>query len=146
MKKLFTALLHIEIAMLILLWSYASIVKLINMPLTFSQMHNQVFPIWMADILAYAIPILEIALVLLLLIPRYRKLALWLSIALLSAFTIYIILIKLFLFGRIPCSCGGIISGMSWTQHLIFNLFFLIISLSSLIVYQKERRWRGTAA
>jgi hypothetical protein len=51
-------------------------------------------------------------------------------------------LVKLLVFGRIPCSCGGLISSLSWTQHLFFNLFFLLANAIVLSIYPvKERRY-----
>nr|WP_281682026.1 MauE/DoxX family redox-associated membrane protein [Zunongwangia profunda] len=29
----------------------------------------------------------------------------------------------------IPCSCGGIISDLNWTEHLIFNLFWIVFAI-----------------
>lgn len=143
MKKIHSIASELMTALLVLLWVYAALVKLLDPSLTLSQMRNQVFPIWMANFLAFAVPILEMCIALLLLTQRYRKQGLWLSAGLLFIFTIYIVLIKLSVFGRIPCSCGGIISRMSWSQHLLFNVFFLALSLSTIIIHQKERRLHG---
>ncbi|WP_407637169.1 MauE/DoxX family redox-associated membrane protein [Daejeonella oryzae] len=65
------------------------------------------------------------------------------SLFLLIQFTIYIILIMLNVFGRIPCSCGGILEEMSWGQHLVFNLFFLLLTIIAIIHNSKERRLMG---
>lgn len=137
-------------ALLVLLWAYAASSKLLDYPLSLHQMHNQVFPVWAADLLAAAVPLTEICTAVLLLLPLFRRAGLWLSALLLGSFTLYIVLVKLLVFGRVPCSCGGIISGFSWTQHLIFNLFFLALSILGLWFYRgdapsKERRWHGKA-
>ncbi|MEI9912231.1 MAG: MauE/DoxX family redox-associated membrane protein [Bacteroidota bacterium] len=29
---------------------------------------------------------------------------------------------------HLPCGCGGVMSKMSWKQHILFNLFFLIVN------------------
>jgi len=26
---------------------------------------------------------------------------------------------------NLPCSCGGVIQQLSWTQHIVFNLIFI---------------------
>ncbi|WP_169303312.1 MauE/DoxX family redox-associated membrane protein [Pedobacter cryophilus] len=117
---------------LTLLWSYAAIAKLLDPSLSLSQMRNQVFPNWMADVLAFALPFLELLLVTLLLVKYTYKVGLYLSTLLLTAFTLYIILVKLLVFDRVPCSCGGVLSEMSWTQHLFFNLFFLALSITAI--------------
>jgi hypothetical protein len=38
---------------------------------------------------------------------------------------------------NLPCSCGGIISKLSWKQHIIFNLFFIVLSVIG-IRFQKR--------
>ncbi len=128
MKKINLTIEGLMSALLVLLWTYAALVKLIDPELSLSQMRNQVFPNWLAQVLTFAIPLAEPGLVVLLMLPSLRRAGFVLSFTLLGLFTGYIILIKLMVFGRIPCSCGGIISNFTWTQHLFFNLFFLALS------------------
>jgi hypothetical protein len=132
------------LSLLILLWSYASLSKLVNFDLSLSQMKNQIFPIWLSEILSYVIPLTELAVAVLLIFKKTQKTAFLLSTFLLITFTIYIIMILLNFFGRIPCSCGGIISSLTWSQHFLFNSSFLGLSLFG-IVYQikQERRLLG---
>jgi uncharacterized membrane protein YphA (DoxX/SURF4 family) len=132
-KKLQENIKNICTALLILLWTYASLSKLLNYPESQAAMRNQIFPIWIADLLSFSIPILELTIAILLVIPHLHKMGMWISLTLLSAFTLYILGIEMFLFGSIPCSCGGIISGFSWTQHLLFNLTLITINLILLI-------------
>src|SRR5690606_14703009 len=42
-------------------------------------------------------------------------------------FTAYIFIILNFS-DFVPCSCGGVLEKMSWTQHLIFNVVFIILA------------------
>jgi hypothetical protein len=48
------------------------------------------------------------------------------------------VLIKLNYYGKIPCSCGGAIAHLSWTQHFFFNLFFIILSAIALYIKKKS--------
>jgi uncharacterized membrane protein YphA (DoxX/SURF4 family) len=77
--------------------------------------------------LSIIVPVLEMIIAFLLVIPRYRLLGLLASFAIMVLFTTYIIVL-LTLSEKVPCSCGGIISSMSWTQHLYFNILFTIIA------------------
>jgi hypothetical protein len=43
-----------------------------------------------------------------------------------DCFTTYIILILNFS-SFIPCSCGGILEKLGWTEHLIFNFFLQVV-------------------
>lgn len=124
--------------LLILLWVYAAMSKLLSFERSRMQMMNQVFPAAMNRILLWAVPITELFITGLLLFSRSRKTGLVLSIILLSLFSGYILLVMLNIFNRIPCSCGGIISELSWGQHLVFNLVFLGSALVGLVFYHKK--------
>lgn len=85
-----------------------------------------------AIFLAWAIPLIEIVISILLFFPRTRKTGLIASVSLLAAFTVYIGYMMLFT-PDLPCSCGGIISALSWPQHLILNIFLLLLGLISIL-------------
>jgi hypothetical protein len=92
-------------------------------------MLNQVFPIWMADVLYWLIPTIEVGLCVLLVITKTRLMGLYGSLILMSSFTLYIAIVMTGVFGRVPCSCGGIFRNMSHGTHLLFNLFFVVLAL-----------------
>ncbi|WP_139227543.1 MauE/DoxX family redox-associated membrane protein [Sphingobacterium wenxiniae] len=121
--------------LLIMLWVYAAFVKLGNMEANFDAMQKQIFSKPVANILAYTVPISELLAVVFLLI-RIRT-GFLLSITLLSAFSLYIGLILLHVFGDIPCSCGGIFQGMGHKTHLFFNISMLLIAILGLIIYDR---------
>jgi len=85
-----------------------------------------------AIFLSWAIPIIEIAISILLFFPNTRKTGIIASVGLLAAFTVYIGYMMLFT-PDLPCSCGGIISALSWPQHLILNIFLLLLGLISIL-------------
>lgn len=82
--------------------------------------------------LSWAIPILEIVISILLFFPGTRKAGLTMSIGLMAVFTFYIAYMILFT-PDLPCSCGGIISALSWPQHLALNIFLLLLGLIALL-------------
>ncbi len=61
-----------------------------------------------------------------------------LSFLLLLLFTAYIILMFA-LSPYLPCSCGGLIESLSWGQHILFNLVFMVISLVLFINQNKKQ-------
>ena len=126
--------------MLILLWVYAAVSKLINYERSKWEMLNQPLAPWFEEVLVWAVPLTELATAALLIFGRTRLNGIILSAFLLLSFSIYITFIKLNYFGFIPCSCGGILRSLNWTQHLLFNFFFLTLSLIALSHYIKERR------
>jgi putative oxidoreductase len=129
--------------MLILMWSYAAASKLLDFETSRSQMLNQVFPHFIGNILVWAVPLAELITAGLLLFIKTRTAGFYVSLILLLQFTIYISLLMLNVFGRIPCSCGGILEKMSWGQHLVFNLVFILLTLIALVFTSKERRLMG---
>lgn len=121
------------------MFAYAAIIKLSDYPKSRGEMLNQVFPAPMAEVLTWLIPAIEILLIVFLLVPASRKKAIWASLSLMSAFTVYIILATNNVFGRIPCSCSGILwDGAPYMAQLIFNILFIAISL---IVLTIENGW-----
>lgn len=116
------------------LFFYAAFSKLMDYDKSRWEMRNQIFPLAIANLLTWLVPAIEITLSFLLLFPNTRKIALWASILLLTTFTLYIAIVMTGAFGRIPCSCGGILKNMSYGTHLIFNLFFVALALLGLAI------------
>lgn len=81
-----------------------------------------------ADTIAWLLPAAELIVVLLLFFERTRRAGLYASLLLLVLFTLYLLYMVLFV-AQLPCSCGGVLSKMSWTQHVFFNLFFIVLNL-----------------
>ncbi|QHS58883.1 MauE/DoxX family redox-associated membrane protein [Chitinophaga agri] len=116
---------------------YAAVTKLMTFQVFVGQMQRQPFSDAYGRFLSWAIPSVEILLALMMVTNAFRKLGLYLATSLMICFTGYIILVQLKFYGTIPCSCGGVISKLSWTQHLIFNLFFVAIGFAG--IYLEKR-------
>lgn len=89
-----------------------------------------------AGSLSIAVPLLEIAISLFLIVPRWRLIGLYASFALMVIFTTYIVILVSFS-EDIPCSCGGVISRMSWQEHIVFNIFFVLLAFVGMILQTK---------
>ncbi len=122
---------------LVLLFVYTGAAKLINFSGNLHDMHNQPFPSWMATTLAYVLPPAEMIIAAMLVFERTRRWGLYVYGILLLFFTLYIGAILLHWFPRVPCSCGGVIKYLTWTQHLWFNLFFLLLVVIALWLRNK---------
>jgi len=116
-------------ALIALMLSYAAISKLADYQLSKQQMLNQVFPEPVALQLTWLIPAVEIFISLALINKLTTIYGLYAALILLVAFSIYISLTMTSLFGRVPCSCGGILMHMSYSIHLLFNLIFIILAV-----------------
>lgn len=90
-----------------------------------------------ALLLSYAVPLVEFTIIIMLIIPKFIRYGFWMSLTLIVLFTGYLSFAVLGDY-ELPCSCGGIISIMSWTQHLFFNLF--IISIISWTLFKEKHK------
>jgi hypothetical protein len=126
------------IALLVLLFVYTAASKLLDLETFRGNMYNQRVPHWLGTLLIWGLPPAEIAVAGCLLFPRTQRMGLYLSLALLFIYTIYIAAILLHFFNRIPCSCGGILRHMSWQQHFWFNLTFIVLTSLALALDKKS--------
>lgn len=110
------------------LFIYTSVSKAYDWQGTKLAMYNQLFPEWMAEILLYLLPFLELGIASMLLVSAWRKTGLLFSLILLILFTGYVGWIGLGFAYRVPCSCGGVLNSLDWEEHLLFNLAFLGIA------------------
>jgi thiol-disulfide isomerase/thioredoxin len=69
---------------------------------------------------AWALPITEILLAIVLFILKWRLKGLYGSLGLMVVFTVYLVVI-LAIDDHLSCSCGGIIENLTPRQHLLFN-------------------------
>ncbi|TXE01856.1 MauE/DoxX family redox-associated membrane protein [Algoriphagus aquimarinus] len=107
---------------LILLWTYTGLDKLIRFTESRNAFHNQTFPEELAEVLAYAVPISELLIALLLLFAVTRWWGYLGSILLLTVFTTYVGLIWVGAFPRVPCNCAGILESLGWAEHFVLNV------------------------
>lgn len=89
-------------------------------------------------VLSWLLPIIEIATSVLLFLPATRKYGLVTSMMLMVVFTIYISYMLLFT-PNLPCSCGGVLKQLNWSQHLVFNIFFLLLSFLALWLSNRNK-------
>lgn len=126
--------------LLIVLFIYATLSKLFDLPEYRLQMDRQVFTPGMKHLLFWLVPLAEIVASALLLFNRTRLRGFYLAVILLVIFTAYIALVLLHFFHAIPCSCGGVLKMLTWKAHLLFNLLFLLLSVLGIIMTYRERR------
>lgn len=103
-------------------FAYTAIAKVYDWQGTKLAMYNQVLPDWSKDLLLYGIPMVEILVALFLLFPRMRWIGFVSSLLLMLIFTGYVAWIWFGFAEKVPCSCGGILSSLTWGEHLVLNL------------------------
>ncbi len=91
-----------------------------------------------ATAISWLIPGLEILIVIMLLSYRLRNVGLLMSLLLMTMFTGYIVYMILFV-PHLPCSCGGVIQQLSWSNHVWFNCVFIILITTVLFSSNKHK-------
>jgi putative oxidoreductase len=117
---------------LLFICSYTAVNKYLNRQIFRQELYNQPFSNQLADILLWAIPIIESMIALLLLFSVTRVWGLRLALFLLSSYSLYTILVLSHVFNRIPCSCGGFIMGLNWQAQLGVDLALLCLTVLAL--------------
>ena len=120
----------------ILLFTYAAVMKLMDVQKFTVQIGQSPLLTNFAGVVAWGIPITELLIAGMLAITRLRLWGLYASFGLMTMFTAYIIAILQFS-EHIPCSCGGVLESMGWTEHLIFNIGFVLLGLGGVILHSK---------
>lgn len=118
--------------LLVILWCYAGVTKIFEFEIFRAQLHHSPMLKQVATLIAIGLPVLEIVVAILLLLPKTKIWGLYISAALLFLFTVYISCLFVFFSTSIPCSCSGIIEKLGWKGHLIFNITCLLLSLAGI--------------
>ncbi|WP_158275355.1 MauE/DoxX family redox-associated membrane protein [Pedobacter sp. HMWF019] len=124
-------------ALFILLFVYAALTKVMDYQKFRIELGKSPLLNSYAKIIAITIPGIELLISLLIAIKQFQYYALYLAFSLMAVFSAYIVAILKFS-PYVPCSCGGILQNMTWTQHLIFNMFFLGLGVAAILLYPKR--------
>ncbi|HUH27026.1 MauE/DoxX family redox-associated membrane protein, partial [Gelidibacter sp.] len=109
------------------LFVYAAVSKLMDFETFETQLGQSPLLSAYAKPVAIGVPLLELLISLLLVFKRTKRIALYGFFAMMVMFTTYIVIILNFT-DFVPCSCGGVLETLGWTEHLIFNGVFVLLS------------------
>ena len=126
--------------LLVTLWIYAAVGKLLQFENFQIRLSQFPFISEYANLLAWLVPGVEIIIALLFFFPCLKDEAYLASAALLLVFTVYISAV-LNLSDSIPCSCNGVLPSLSWKEHILFNMGFILIALTGLILTPKPSKY-----
>lgn len=145
-----STIIEIIIFLYCVLFLYTGISKLTDLSVFKEQLSESPLFSRVVPLIAIAVPAMEFLIVLLLLIPRWRLKGFYAALILMVSFTIYIVVL-LSIDDKLPCSCGGIISQLSWPQHLLVNTSFIIMAIAGIFLqrtFQKEYKgsWSSVIA
>lgn len=117
----------------ILLFIYAGVSKLMDVALFRVQISQSPLLFDVAGIVSWSVPLLELFIAILLVFEKTRLIGLYAALTAMIAFTVYIVLASRFS-DFVPCSCGGVIQHLSWDEHLVFNLFFVALGITGILL------------
>lgn len=129
LKKIF---IEIICLLYILLFVYAAISKLIDFENFQVQLGQSPLLSAFAGFVAPMVIVTELVIAVILAFPKCRIAGLYLAVSLMAMFTAYIVIILNFS-SFIPCSCGGILEHLGWTEHLFFNGTFIVIGIIAVL-------------
>jgi uncharacterized membrane protein YphA (DoxX/SURF4 family) len=118
----------------ILLFVYAAISKLLDFENFRVQLGQSPLLSAFAGSIAWLVPVLELLIALLLVLKRWRLIGLFAAFTLMTMFTAYIYIILNYS-SFVPCSCGGILEKLGWTEHLFFNLVFIMLAAAGILIH-----------
>jgi uncharacterized membrane protein YphA (DoxX/SURF4 family) len=124
-----------------ILFLYTGISKLLEYTVFKEQIAASPVLAPVAKWIAAGLPLAELLVAVLLFIPRWRLKGLYTSFILMILFTGYIIAILNFS-KYIPCSCGGVLAQLSWSQHIVFNSVFIILAIVGIALEKRMERER----
>jgi putative oxidoreductase len=124
-------------SLFILLFMYTALSKLLDFNSFKTVLSRSPLIGGRSAIVALALPIAEILVSVLLFFPKTRLWGLYGSFVAMLIFTLFLAYMISFA-PKLPCSCGGVLKQMTWKQHLVFNIFFLLISLTGLVLERKR--------
>lgn len=122
-------------ALLIVLFVYTACTKLMEHQRFFLAMKKNPLIEEYAGFLSWWVPLSELCIATMLVLPRQRRAGLLASAITMAIFSVYVIYM-VSTFTDLPCTCGGIIQQMTWQQHVVFNITFTTLAA---IAYAMQR-------
>ena len=127
----------------ILLFTYAALTKLMDYQKFSVQIGQSPLLTNYAGLLAWAVPVGELVIAGMLAIIPLRKIGLYAAFTLMAMFTAYIVVILQFS-EYVPCSCGGVLESLGWTEHLILNIGFVLLGIVGILLSTNKTDSKST--
>ncbi|WP_316818408.1 MauE/DoxX family redox-associated membrane protein [Pedobacter nyackensis] len=131
-------LIEASCALFILLMVYVASSKLIDFSTFRVELGKSPVLTLFAGYVAWFIPLVEIVIAMMLCFDKTRMSGIYAFVTLMTMFTAYIVMILNYS-SYIPCSCGGALQNMNWTQHLWFNVGFVLLGCIVVLLYPEPK-------
>jgi uncharacterized membrane protein YphA (DoxX/SURF4 family) len=129
----------------ILLFVYAAVAKLLDFEKFKIQVGQSPLLTGFGDYIPWIVISAEIIVTIALMIPRIRLVGFFAAFSLMTMFTAYIFAILHFS-PYVPCSCGGVLEKFGWQEHLVFNIVFLALGLTGIILHVRPNTKNASAS
>jgi uncharacterized membrane protein YphA (DoxX/SURF4 family) len=123
----------------ILLFMYAGLSKLMDYQKFTIEIGQSPLLTGFGTTLPWIVIGVEVLIPLLFVLPTFRLYAFFASFSLMTMFSVYIVAI-LGISPYVPCSCGGVLEDLGWTEHLIFNGMFVLLALVGIILQANQEK------
>jgi len=133
-----TRTIEIISALFILVFVYTATAKLLSHHSFLVTLKTAPLINFAAPFLSWTIPAIELLISILLFIPQFQKMGLYASLTLMTLFTTYVAAMLL-ASSHLPCSCGGMITHLSWKQHLWLNVFLTALAATGIYLYTRTK-------
>lgn len=137
-SKIFIQISTVTRYLLIFLFTYTGISKLIDHDNFYTSILLSPVIRNSASVIVWLVPVVELLIVALLLSNKFIQTGLFCSLILMTVFTLYIGYMILFM-KHLPCSCGGVIKQLSWSNHILFNSFFILLIIISVLFNSQHK-------
>ncbi len=117
----------------VLLFVYAGVSKALEFENFQAQLGQSPLLSAYTGIVSYTVIAVELVIAIMLTIPVLRLAGLFCAFGLMVLFCAYILIITNYS-SFVPCSCGGILEGMEWKGHLVFNVCFTAIAAAAIFL------------
>ncbi|MEI9917335.1 MAG: MauE/DoxX family redox-associated membrane protein [Bacteroidota bacterium] len=124
-------------ALFVVLFIYAAVSKVMDYDKFRLQIGQSPVLTTFAGTIVWLVPAIEVVIAMLLMTKRFRLTGLYASFSLMVMFTAYIIVITR-LSEYVPCSCGGVLEKLSWDEHMVFNIGFVLLASIAIVIYPKD--------
>jgi hypothetical protein len=134
--KAFNLAIEVITAILLLLWIYTGLNKVIHFEKFRFETGRSPFLQHIVPLVAIAVPTSELLIAGLLIFKGTRVMGLYASLFLMTLFTGYVYVMLHYAYD-LPCSCGGIIELLTWEQHLIVNVTITLLTAVAILLQSR---------